>query len=296
MVCGARARAEGRLCAPAHVARRCRAAGGGKLHHAHHGRCDADGTMVAMTTTLLSSMGSRVVLPQTGILMNNGVMWFDPAPGPAELDRAGQAAAHQHVSGHPARRRQAMDRGGCIRRSAHHGGGAAARVVRRRFRHDAGGGGASAAHRCVRPRQGDGGSRGSRRTSCARLQADGPTEIVEHGVLPINFACPNLHRAGGRRAHRHQRCRFALVGGGGAGLSVPIRASGRLPVPARLPDWARGGFAPGSAGRSPHRCPRAYRHWCRVARISKRTFAARTRSPALSGSDDCDGPGCLPAS
>ena len=24
------------------------------------------------------------------------------------------------------------------------------------------------------------------------LQADGPVEIVEHGVLPINFACPNL--------------------------------------------------------------------------------------------------------
>ena len=43
--------------------------------------CDADGTMVAMTTTLLSSMGSRVVLPQSGVLMNNGVMWFDPAPG-----------------------------------------------------------------------------------------------------------------------------------------------------------------------------------------------------------------------
>ena len=36
--------------------------------------------MVAMTTTLLSSMGSRVVLPKSGILMNNGVMWFDPRP------------------------------------------------------------------------------------------------------------------------------------------------------------------------------------------------------------------------
>ena len=37
--------------------------------------------MVAMTTTLLSSMGSRTVLPTTGVLMNNGVMWFDPQPG-----------------------------------------------------------------------------------------------------------------------------------------------------------------------------------------------------------------------
>jgi gamma-glutamyltranspeptidase/glutathione hydrolase len=42
--------------------------------------CDQDGTMVAMTTTLLSSMGSRVVLPRSGVLMNNGVMWFDPRP------------------------------------------------------------------------------------------------------------------------------------------------------------------------------------------------------------------------
>jgi gamma-glutamyltranspeptidase/glutathione hydrolase len=44
---------------------------------------DADGMMVSMTTTLLSSMGSRMVLPRTGVLMNNGVFWFDPRPGQA---------------------------------------------------------------------------------------------------------------------------------------------------------------------------------------------------------------------
>ncbi|MEO9189667.1 MAG: gamma-glutamyltransferase, partial [Acetobacteraceae bacterium] len=43
--------------------------------------CDAEGTMVALTSTLLSTMGSRVVLPTSGVLMNNGVMWFDPTPG-----------------------------------------------------------------------------------------------------------------------------------------------------------------------------------------------------------------------
>jgi len=37
--------------------------------------------MVALTQTLLSVFGSKVVLPATGILMNNGVMWFDPRPG-----------------------------------------------------------------------------------------------------------------------------------------------------------------------------------------------------------------------
>ena len=42
---------------------------------------DRDGNMVALTQTLLSVFGSKVVLPSSGVLMNNGVMWFDPRPG-----------------------------------------------------------------------------------------------------------------------------------------------------------------------------------------------------------------------
>lgn len=42
---------------------------------------DRDGNLVALTQTLLSVFGSRVVLPRTGILMNNGIYWFDPRPG-----------------------------------------------------------------------------------------------------------------------------------------------------------------------------------------------------------------------
>ena len=42
---------------------------------------DRHGNMVALTQTLLSVFGSKVVLPATGILMNNGIMWFDPRPG-----------------------------------------------------------------------------------------------------------------------------------------------------------------------------------------------------------------------
>jgi gamma-glutamyltranspeptidase / glutathione hydrolase len=42
---------------------------------------DREGGVAALTTTLLSSFGSRYVLPQTGILINNGIMWFDPRPG-----------------------------------------------------------------------------------------------------------------------------------------------------------------------------------------------------------------------
>lgn len=42
---------------------------------------DKDGNMVALTQTLLSLFGSRVILPETGVPMNNGIMWFDPRPG-----------------------------------------------------------------------------------------------------------------------------------------------------------------------------------------------------------------------
>lgn len=47
----------------------------------HLNTIDRDGNMVALTQTLLSVFGSKVVSPSTGILFNNGVMWFDPRPG-----------------------------------------------------------------------------------------------------------------------------------------------------------------------------------------------------------------------
>jgi gamma-glutamyltranspeptidase/glutathione hydrolase len=47
---------------------------------------DRDGNVVTLTQTLLSLFGARIVLPSTGILMNNGVNWFDPRPaGPNAL-------------------------------------------------------------------------------------------------------------------------------------------------------------------------------------------------------------------
>jgi gamma-glutamyltranspeptidase/glutathione hydrolase len=41
---------------------------------------DRHGNLASLTQTLLGRFGSRVVLPDTGILMNNGMMWFDPTP------------------------------------------------------------------------------------------------------------------------------------------------------------------------------------------------------------------------
>ncbi|TNJ48052.1 gamma-glutamyltransferase [Phaeobacter sp. B1627] len=57
-------------------------------HAGAHGDCtshvsvvDAQGNMVSLTNTLLSRFGSKVTLPRTGLLMNNGMMWFDPREG-----------------------------------------------------------------------------------------------------------------------------------------------------------------------------------------------------------------------
>ena len=47
----------------------------------HLGVIDGEGNGVSLTQTLLSLWGSRVVVPGTGVLLNNGMMWFDPEPG-----------------------------------------------------------------------------------------------------------------------------------------------------------------------------------------------------------------------
>jgi gamma-glutamyltranspeptidase/glutathione hydrolase len=47
----------------------------------HFSIVDRQGNMVALTQTLLSAFGSKVVSPSTGLLLNNGIMWFDPEPG-----------------------------------------------------------------------------------------------------------------------------------------------------------------------------------------------------------------------
>ena len=47
----------------------------------HFSVADREGNLCAVTQTLLSIFGSRVVSPSTGLLLNNGIMWFDPEPG-----------------------------------------------------------------------------------------------------------------------------------------------------------------------------------------------------------------------
>jgi gamma-glutamyltranspeptidase / glutathione hydrolase len=47
----------------------------------HFSVVDRHGNLCAVTQTLLSIFGAKVVSPSTGVLLNNGIMWFDPEPG-----------------------------------------------------------------------------------------------------------------------------------------------------------------------------------------------------------------------
>ena len=47
----------------------------------HIAVADEAGNVVSLTQTVMSAFGARIMLPDTGILMNNGMMWFDPRPG-----------------------------------------------------------------------------------------------------------------------------------------------------------------------------------------------------------------------
>jgi len=153
--------------------------------------CDEAGSMVAMTTTLLSSMGSRVVLPGTGILMNNGVMWFDPRPGQPNSMAPGKRPLTNMF---PVILR---DGEGPWMAAGASGGrrimaavlqltafiaqfGMTAEAAAHQPRIDV-----SDPHKVTADRRLD-------PDILRALEADGPTEVVEHGALPINFACPNL--------------------------------------------------------------------------------------------------------
>ena len=63
--------------------------GAGDSCTTHVSVVDRWGNTVSLTNTLLARFGSKVTLPQTGLLMNNGLMWFDPVPGRPNSIRPG---------------------------------------------------------------------------------------------------------------------------------------------------------------------------------------------------------------
>ncbi len=163
--------------------------------------CDQDGTMVAMTTTLLSSMGSRVVLPRSGILMNNGVMWFDPRPNQPNSIAGGKRPLTNMspvILNDGDRPWLAAGASGGRRILA-----AVAQVMM--FVADFGMSLDQAAHHPRIDVSGPDHVSADRRLPAeviAALAEDGSADVVEHGVMPINFACPNMivqHADGSRR-------------------------------------------------------------------------------------------------
>jgi len=161
--------------------------------------CDEDGMMAAVTSTLLSSMGSRVVLPRTGVLMNNGVMWFDPRPGqpnsmaPGKRPLTNMCPVILREDGRPV---LAIGSSGGRRIMA-----SVFQVLS--FVADFGMTPEQAAHQPRIDVSGPDLVHADRRLPpdvLAALAAEG-ADVVEHGVLPINFACPNfvVQRADGVR-------------------------------------------------------------------------------------------------
>jgi gamma-glutamyltranspeptidase/glutathione hydrolase len=47
----------------------------------HIGCIDKQRNMVSFTNTAVSLFGARMVVPETGVLLQNGMIWFDPEPG-----------------------------------------------------------------------------------------------------------------------------------------------------------------------------------------------------------------------
>ena len=46
--------------------------------------------MVSLTITLCGSYGSGVTIPETGVIMNNGMYWFNPLPGSSNSIASGK--------------------------------------------------------------------------------------------------------------------------------------------------------------------------------------------------------------
>src|SRR6516164_1863500 len=152
---------------------------------------DQQGGIAALTTTLLSSFGSRYVLPATGILMNNGVMWFDPQPGRPNSIGPGKRALTNTCPVIAAREQQPWFGVGAS------GGrrilGAVLQLAS--FVVDFGMDLFAAAHH---PRVDVNGSdrigldRRLPQAILERLYAQPGATLVEHGAFPARFACPNL--------------------------------------------------------------------------------------------------------
>lgn len=66
----------------------------GGQHTTHLNVIDRDRNMVSLTGTLGGRFGSGVTVPGTGVVLNNGMMWYDPEPGRLASIAPGKRALH----------------------------------------------------------------------------------------------------------------------------------------------------------------------------------------------------------
>jgi gamma-glutamyltranspeptidase/glutathione hydrolase len=152
---------------------------------------DREGGIAALTTTLLSSFGSRYVLPRTGILMNNGIMWFDPRPGQPNSLAPGKRALTNMcpvIAARDGRPRFGVGASGGRRILA-------SVVQMASFVIDFAMSAEDAAHQPRIDVSGESGVAIDRRLPELvrdRLATRAGAQIVEHTAWPSLFACPNL--------------------------------------------------------------------------------------------------------
>lgn len=64
--------------------------GAPRMTTTHVSAIDRHGNSASLTTTLLGGWGCGVTVPGAGVLLNNGMMWFDPVPGNANSVAGGK--------------------------------------------------------------------------------------------------------------------------------------------------------------------------------------------------------------
>ena len=153
---------------------------------------DADGMTVSLTTTLLSLMGSGVVLPRSGILMNNGMMWFDPRPDSRNAIGGGRRPLSNML---PVL--FVSDDGRTILAGGSSGGRRILASVYQMlaFLLDFGMTLEEAAHQPRIDVSGPASVGVDRRLDMDIFEAilrDGPAQSLEHAAAPLNFACPSF--------------------------------------------------------------------------------------------------------
>ena len=63
-------------------------------HTTHLSVIDRERNMVSLTASLGQRFGSGILVPGTGVVLNNGMMWFNPEPGQVNAIAPGKIALH----------------------------------------------------------------------------------------------------------------------------------------------------------------------------------------------------------